>query len=324
MGKIQVSKGLILSIASQDNKKFVKNINTNVNELLTLSIDALSKKVSYINIKNVVLQPANEILNNSFLNNSNCIYLLGIDNPQLEINSTKQLNLWRNFKERLKFAWQNRKSTKRKRKRLFQRKKYVEQDSKPRDIKIDSNKYSVFDLAEDLQNSLVNFLSETTLIKKRDSIIEIYGKDDFGSTSVIVLYLMSYSDGIFKYFKPDKRKNIEIDINSRMNAITSKSKLVGVNFTKMLKIYNMLYYNVNGKIPNQILIESILCACPENLFEGKDIYKVFLKISNYFLVQSIRNVKSINNLEKSIYDDVVCGYDAADFMKMLRNIEMNK
>ena len=242
MGKIQVSKGLILSIASQDNKKFVKNINTNVNELLTLSIDALSKKVSYINIKNVVLQPANEILNNSFLNNSNCIYLLGIDNPQLEINSTKQLNLWRNFKERLKFAWQNRKSTKRKRKRLFQRKKYVEQDSKPRDIKIDSNKYSVFDLAEDLQNSLVNFLSETTLIKKRDSIIEIYGKDDFGSTSVIVLYLMSYSDGIFKYFKPDKRKNIEIDINSRMNAITSKSKLVGVNFTKMLKIYNLKIY----------------------------------------------------------------------------------
>ena len=116
MSNIKVNRDLVLSIVKQDKKKFVRNIEKLVNSLVAQSVDALSKKVSYINLKNVTLQPVNELLNNSFVDNSKCIYLLGIENAQLELNTTKKLNFWRNLKERFKFAWSNRKLFKRRRK----------------------------------------------------------------------------------------------------------------------------------------------------------------------------------------------------------------
>ena len=118
MPNIQITRELINSIANQDNKKFVKNINKKVNETVALAIDNLSSKVSYINLKNVVLQPVNELINNSFVDNSSCVYFLGVDSAQLEINTTRKMNFWRNFKERLKFAWQNRKLFNRRRKNI--------------------------------------------------------------------------------------------------------------------------------------------------------------------------------------------------------------
>ena len=125
MAKIQITQELINSIVKQDHSKYLKNINKMVNKVLSLSVESLARKVSYINLKNVVLQPVNELLNNGFVDNSKCIYFLGIDNVQLELNTSKKTNLWRNFKERLKFAWSNRKLFKR-RKRKRKHKKTEE------------------------------------------------------------------------------------------------------------------------------------------------------------------------------------------------------
>ena len=79
MAKIQITQELINSIVKQDHSKYLKNINKMVNKVLSLSVESLARKVSYINLKNVVLQPVNELLNNGFVDNSKCIYFLGID-----------------------------------------------------------------------------------------------------------------------------------------------------------------------------------------------------------------------------------------------------
>ena len=204
MAKLELNRDLILTITNQNKNKFLNNINKTVNNLVGLSVDALSKKVSYISTKNVILQPANELINNSFVDNSSCTYLLGIENAQLEINSAKKLNTWNNFKNRLIFAWKNRKMIKRKR-RIWRKKKRNKDEGNIEKIKFDPTKYSMFELAEDLQTSMVNFLSETSIIELQDTRLRIVGKDDFGSTTSIIIYLVSYSNGKYKYFMPNKK-----------------------------------------------------------------------------------------------------------------------
>ena len=305
MAKLQINEDLIKTITNQ-----------NKDTLVALSVDALSKKVSYINTKNVILQPVNELINDSYVDNSNCVYFLGIENAQLELNSTKKLNIWKNFKYRLVYAWKNRKVFKRKR-RFWRKRKINKDEGNLEKIKFDPAKYSMFNLAEDLQTSMVNFLTETSIIELKDTMLKIIGKDDFGSTASIIIYLVSYSNGKFKYFLPNKRGFVELDINSRVNKINEKITAVGPNFVDVLKVFNTLYYNINSHMPNQIFMESLLCSVPNELFEGNDIYKVFKKIINYVSIRSLSSIQSINDSSKNICNDNVCGNCAIYFNKMV-------
>ena len=321
MAKIQISKQLIESIANQNNRKFVKEINKNLNEVLALSIDNLSSKVSYINLKNVTLQPMNVLVNDSFVDNSNCIFFLGIDNAQLEINTGKKMNFWRNFKDRLKFAWENRKDFGRIRKRKRKRKKKMKLDeNKYEKVEFDPSKYTIYDLAEDLQHSISNYLTDTTLITLYNNSIKIIGKEDFGTNTSIIIYLVNKVGNTFKYYAGRKKGFIEFDVSKRVQKINEKISEVGENYVKMLKIFNSLFYNVNGYMPNQIFIESILNFCPNEFFEGQDIFTVYKKILNYLTLKTIRNIKSVNDENKTINEDIVCGYCGIAFNKMLSMI----
>ena len=291
-----------------------------VNKVLSLSVESLARKVSYINLKNVVLQPVNELLNNGFVDNSKCIYFLGIDNVQLELNTSKKTNLWRNFKERLKFAWSNRKLFKR-RKRKRKHKKTEERIQELSQISFDPSKYTIYQLTEDMQNTICSFLSETSLVYLKNNRLQIFGRDDFGSNAEIVIYFVCKTGDNYKFFTANKRGFYELDINTRLNALNKKIDKVGENFTKMLKIFNTLCYNLNGNMPNQIYIESILCYIPDSLYEGTDIYKVFLKIINYLRIRSLREIPSINNPSKNINNDIVCGNCVMEINKLLNSVD---
>ena len=153
MAKITVSRDLVLSIANKDNRKFVNNVNEKVNDLLASSIEDLSSQVSYISLDNTVLQPANELFNDSMVDNSYFIYLLGVESVQLDLNTAKKSRFWDSLKTRLKIAWQNRKMFKKKKKR----RKKKNQEETVLDVKFDPSKYTVYDLAEDLQKTMCKY-----------------------------------------------------------------------------------------------------------------------------------------------------------------------
>ena len=73
-------------------------------------------------------------------------------------------------------------------------------------------------------------------------------------------------------------------------------------------------------MPNQVYIESVLCFVPSELFQGEDIYKVYVKIVNYLRIKSIRYIRSINDINKLISEDKVCGNSGIEFNKMLNSI----
>lgn len=324
MPKISISKQLIEMIANKDNSQIVKTINEKVNQYLALSIENLSNKVSYITLDNVVFQPINETFNNAFVDGSDYVYLLGVENAQLELNTIKKEGKWKAFKKRFIYLWKNRKTLKKKKKRRRKKKEDDKSLEIPKLQNVDQTSYTIFDLTEDLQNSLINYFSETTIVYIDKNMLQIVGKDDLGSNVKILIYVVNLEGQKYKYFINNKKGFVNIDITNRYSHLSEKQILIGDNFTKMIKIFNSLYLNVNGYIPNQVFIESVLCSCPEDLFMGNDIYKVFLKIVNYLSIKTIRFIKSINNPSKTIHEDKVCGNCGIGFNKMLEEIGKDK
>lgn len=325
MPKMKISKQLIEMIASKDNSEFVKSINDKVNGFLSLSIENLAKKVSYVSLDNVVLQPINEIFNNAVVDGSNFVYLLGIENVQLELNTMKKESKWKHFKKKIAELWKNRKYFKKKKLRRKRRKKEEKNLEEKKPISKNSfENYTIYDLAEDLQASLCENFSETTLVYLKKNCIEIIGKDDLGPNVKVSLYLVhTQQDQVYKYFVNDKKGFIDLNLPNRYRFLGEKQYMAGENFTKMLKIFNSLFYNANGYLPNQIFIESILCACPDDFFKGNDIYKSYLKILNFISLKTIRNIKSINEPSKTIISDEVCGNCGIAFNKMMQELGNN-
>lgn len=319
MAKITVSKHLILSIAKKDSKGFAKQMNEKINNLLAASIESLSSQVSYISLDTAVLQPVNELFNDSMVDNSEFVYVLGVENAQLDLNTMKKSRAWENFKTRIKNAWKNRKMFKRKKRR--KRKKQEEAET-VLDVKFDPTKYNVYSLTEDLQGCLCNYLSPTTIVYQGNNKIEIIGKEDFGPNIKIVIYVVSLVEGEFKYYTGRRKKPfVDLCIKERYAKIKAKRKAVGANYSKVLKVFNALYFNINGRMPNQLFIESVIDAVPNNLFEGEDFYKVFLKLVNYISIKTIRRIPSILNPNLTILEDKRCGDCGIGFNKVLNSLQ---
>lgn len=317
MARIKVSKSLIISIAEKGNEKFVKNINKKVNQIFSSAIDRLSNQISYVSIKNIIFQPVNELFSGAMVDSSSFTYFLGVDNAQLELNTINKTPFWKHVKEEIKFAWQNRNTFKKKKKR--KKKKNQEEVIQPA-IKFDPEKYNVYNLTQDLQDTVIQYLSETSLVYISDNMLKIIGKDDFGSNTAINVFIVNLNEDKYKFYAGRKKGFIDIDINTRFKFIDDKINQVGENFIKILKIFNMLYYNANRELPNQVFMESILCYIPNDLYKGKDIYSVFVKIINYISLKSLKNIVSINNPSKNILEDNVCGKSYLGFNRMLNSI----
>ena len=133
---------------------------------------------------------------------------------------------------------------------------------------------------------------------------------------------VSIVNGSFKYYN-GKRKNafINLFVSERYKKLKAKKKTAGKNFIKILKVLNALYFNINGHMPNQIFMESILAYCPDELFKGEDFYNVFLKIINYISIKSLRHIPSIIDEKISIMEDKLCGDYAIGFNKILQAIK---
>ena len=104
-----ITRGLIESIVRNDNIEYIDAVDEKMKAIVSNAVEDLSKQISYVNLNNVILQPANELLNGAMTDNSKFVYFLAVDNAQIDLNTSRSSRFWKNFKNRIVYAWNNRK-----------------------------------------------------------------------------------------------------------------------------------------------------------------------------------------------------------------------
>ena len=190
-----------------------------------------------------------------------------------------------------------------------------------------SAKYTIDDLKSDIIFHLSNFVTPTTIIYDFDNHISIIGKEDFGSNVKINIYVCMFDEKnrVFKLYNGRKNKFYDIDFTQRFSNLANKMESCGKSFQNLVKIYNSLYCRAYNKVPNQILIESLLFNCPDNLFVN-DIYQTFLNVSNYIRLVDVTSLRSICDNTKTIFKEkLVLDVNAqVDFSRLIRILDNYK
>lgn len=316
-----ISKQLIESIAEMDNSEFVNDVEEKINSLVYLAVDDMSKSIPYVDVDKCVLQPVNEIFNGAITPESEFVYFLGFSSPQIEMNCLQYNDFWKKLKDRLLYAWNESKKSKKKKSR-----KKIEEAPKETAYEFNDTRYNLEMLKADLQKAFVKNLTMTSIVYNYDNFIRIIGRDEFGIRTQIIIYPCLIEGNNFKFFINRKKGFYSINFEKRTELFIDKTSRVGDVFVKMIKIFNTLFRNSARTyiMPNQIFIESLLYNTPDELFDGENIYDTFIKIVNFLNMTDINDFKSILDPNLTISQDKTTKNNQMIFLRFLRTLrDMN-
>lgn len=314
--KRDLGRDLIEGLRDSTNVEFVENLNLTIFSLVDEAFKALSQKSSFIQADKVYFMPVNEVSTHAMTSQSVYSYFLGVANTEIELNSLDKKHYLKNLWKRFKRAWTLARKKKRKKKKVE-----VEQIAL-----VTKEKYTIDDLRSDIVLNISKFLTDTSIVYEYYDHISIIGKEDFGSNIKIDIYIAMYDEknAIFKLYDNKKNRYYNVSFSERFRNVKIKSEECE-NFINMIKIYNSLFAKAYSKVPNQILIESLLFNCPNALFE-KDLYQTFLNVSNYIRMTDADAMRSICDNSKSIFKEklIVDVGAQVEFMKLIRLLDAYK
>ncbi len=315
--KRNLSKDLIEGLRDSTNVEFVDNLNYTIFALVDQTLKELSSKSSFIQPDKAYFTPVNEIYLHAMTSQSEFTYFLGIANTEIELNSLDKKHYFKNLWKRFVRAWKmSRKKKKKKRKK---------QDVEPT-ATVTKDKYTIDELKNDFVYYLSNLISTSSIIYEYEDHISIIGKEDFGTNVRINIYITMYDEknGIFKMYNERKNRYYDVDLNERFKNLNNKIENCE-NFVNIIKIFNSLYARVYNKVPNQILIESLVFNCPDILFEH-DVYQTFLNVSNYIRMTDTDAIRSICNNSKSIFKEklIIDAGAQVEFARLIRVLDTYK
>lgn len=314
--KRDLSKDLIEGLRDSTNLEFVNNLNFTVFSLVDQALKDLSNKSSFIQPEKAYFMPVNEIYTGATTSQSAYAYFLGIANTEIELNSTDKKHFFKNFWKRIVRAWKMSKKKKKKKKKIEERSLTV----------VTKEKYTIDDLKNDFVFYLSNLISTSSIIYEYEDHIMVVGKEDFGTNVKINIYITMYDEknGVFKMYNGRKNRYYDVDLNERFKNLANKMESCE-NFVNMIKIYNSIYSRAYSKVPNQILIESLVYNCPAVLFEH-DVYQTFLNVSNYIRMIDVDALRSICDNTKSIFKEklIIDAGAQVEFAKLIRVLDSYK
>lgn len=289
-----LNKDLIEDLNESNNEEFINKTNELVYSLAASVLNDLSEKSPFVRADKCIFQAVNEAFLGTFTQLSEFSYFLGIDNPQIEMNTKRIRNIF-------KFMWREFKAGFRLGKKKYKRKKKHEETSSTVQP---LTKYKLSDMTHDFVQILANYLNETSIIYEYRDHISIIGQDDFGTGVRINIYFCCYDarNDVYKLYKENKNKFLTLSFGSRFDNLNNKIEKCGQQFVDIIKIFNAIYSKTYNKVPNQVLLESLVYNCPNNLFE-KELYTTFVNVANYISITTPQAMVSICDANKSIFEE---------------------
>lgn len=312
--KNQLNRELIEGLKESRNQEFLENVNNFVYDVITNVINDISLKSPFIRLEKCNLQPVNEMILGAFSQLSEYTYFLGIENTQIELNSKTRKNFWKNFWRDFRSAWRLGKAKYKKNKKGLSTETV--------------DKYKLSDFRHDVVKKMAEYLSESSIIYEYTNYISMIGKDDFGTNVKINIYICCYDSkqGIYKMYNERKNKYFNINFGTRFENLKYKSKTCGQSFADMIQVFNSLFSKAYNKIPNQILMESLIFCCPNILFDENDVYKTFVNVSNYIRIANPENFVSICDASKNIFEEplIFKANSQVDFSRIVNMLDRYK
>ena len=301
----------IETLSQQINPNYVDNLFSYITDILSLSLDAINNK------KPIILDYSFKIVNEcstyAETQNSTLDLFVQIKSPILELSCINlNKNYFKKFCNKVSIAWseykQEKKSNKRKKKN---KQKLLKQNEKV----IQKQKFTVQNFKFMLMEELSKNLTNNTFISITPYGLTLVGEKELGMP--VNLYITFINNNKCTMFNTNTLKLINIDFGNRYANIDKKNNETNNSFMTMTRIFNGLYANIMNEPLNQILIESILYNCPNNLFVGSN-YEIFLKIVNYINLSLSKYNISITDENKKIYQEQLTLNELINFNKFLK------
>ena len=306
-------KAYIETFARGVSYSYVENAYSIFLDILDESMQAITKFRPVVTDYNC--QIVNECLNNAQLQNSTLDIFMNIKSPQLELGLVKlNKNYIKKWFNKLRLAWMSNKKPKKK--RWWQRKNKTKTD-KNDEIKI-GEKYDFQAFKKQLMLELAKRFTPKTTIYVSNYGLLVLCSEDLGMD---INLFISFSNGEkYTLFNELTMNLTYIEFKDREKNIHTKRLSTNDNFVKALRIFNGLYRNIYSKPLNQILLESVLYNCPDELFEN-NAYDMFIKLINFINVSAMQTFKSITDDETSIIkNNLIPQSEIYDFVNFLKNL----
>ena len=308
--KNQLNRDLIEELNESNNPEFLDNVNDKMYDLISCTISDISLKSPFIKPDKCVFFPVNELYTCAVSQLSELTYFLGVENPQIEFNSKKKSNFWKNFWREFKASWR------------LGKKKYKKEKKSVSVAAVD--KYNLIDFKHDIVKTLADYLRQTSVVYEYNSHLSIVGIDDFVTNVRINIIVCCYDShkNLYKIYNQQKNKYFVVDFGNRFSNIAYKVKTCGLVYVDMIKLINILYSKKYNKIPNQILVESLLFDCPNLLF-GDDVYRTFVNVANFIRLANPQSFLSICDGSKTIFQDelITKNNSQLDFSKIIKMLD---
>lgn len=306
-------KQTIIGFTEPINYEIIEENYSRLLEILSSVMSDLSKRNAVINPDAEVL-PINEFASGAITPISNLDVFLVIKSPQIELNTVKiTKNKFRSFWERLKLAW---KRSRIKKKRKRRNKKLNDQTTLTSQIK---GKYDINDLCLDLVNNISNYITPLTIVSLTNAIVNIIG-DDF--TFPVNIFPAIKKGNVYSVYNKILNKFYDYDFTQRFENLRRVAFGKEEKVLNLIKIYNMLYFNLYNKHLYQPFVESLIYNLPENTFDSDDIYEIFIRSINFLNNARWQDCVSILDNTLPMFKDQRLNmnlYETLDFIKNVKN-----
>lgn len=314
----KIDKSTINSFAEGNNEEVALeslDFATNLVQNALLSIASVNPYVP----KEHEIFPVGAFFSGAVLPSSTIELFVVVNSPQIELNTHKLFkNKWVNFKERLKYAWQNRKKKKKKKKA----KKGAEE---PAINLYETHKqdYNLSYFTRDFVHALAKELTEDDIAYTSKGVVGVQGKNV--PFKIKIYPVLKKEDGKFLFYAPNKKRLQEFNFNQYFENITALlNQDFGEKFLKLVICFKGLYEHLMQDTSKGLFVESLVANLPYTAFESEDFFENFVFASNYLINAPISKLFSIANPEKKIFEDNLCQIQYAEinkfFLKLVQNI----
>ena len=250
-----IDKTIIDNFAEFDaeNQSYIQALNFAQN-LLENSLNEIAKANPYVTKDNTTILPAGAFYSNCILPSSSLDLLLVVNNSEIILNTHSLFkSKWSVFKNKLTFAWKNRKKKKKKRK-----KKQKGSEEAALNFIDHKDNYNILSLSKDLVKAISKHITINDIVHLQAGVLIVQGENV--PYKIRIFPVLEKEELSFQFFQYTKTKLIGFSLKEHHNNLENLIENFGEKYPDQVKIFAGLYSHLIKQTinPNKLILLLII------------------------------------------------------------------